>query len=105
MDDTCRYHREDRAVLWTLLSNTLRRTEVLTPKRAIPTKAWMILADIIGKTEVQLTLDSLIFPKVMKKPSRLPWPLLDPSLLLLMLPNPLSNSTAKVSMTNPTVAQ
>ena len=35
------------AVLWTLLSNTLRRTEVLTPKRAIPTKAWMILAGIV----------------------------------------------------------
>merc|ERR1712210_419835 len=69
----------------------------IDPKRAIPTKAWMILADIIGKTEVQLTLNSLIFPKVMKKPSRLPWPLLDPSLLLLMLPNPLSNSTAKAS--------
>ena len=34
------------AVLWTLLSNTLRKTEVLTPKRAIPTKAWMILAGI-----------------------------------------------------------
>ena len=34
-------------VLWTLLSNTLRRTEVLTPKRAIPTKAWMILAGIV----------------------------------------------------------
>ena len=35
------------AVLWTLLSNTLRRTEVSTPKRAIPTKAWMILAGIV----------------------------------------------------------
>lgn len=29
--------------------------------------------DIIRKTKVQQTLDSLIFPKVMKKPSKLPW--------------------------------
>ena len=51
------------AVLWTSLSNTLRKTEVLTPKRAIPTKAWMILAGIIILVKIDCQCSGILLFK------------------------------------------